>query len=73
MMTFQLKLGRSAFLLALLAMPLTSHAQSPTAAKPVAPADKTAAPAANRLRQRLQQAGAQADPAAKASDPAAKA
>ena len=69
MMIFpRLKLGRSAFLLALLAMPVAGYAQAPAApetaaAKAVAPAEKAAPPA-------RAPGAAQTDSAAKAAVPA---
>ena len=70
MMTFpRLKLERCAFLLALLAMPLVSHAQAPTAPNTAAPAAKSTAPAPKAPAP----ATAPADPATKAPAPAAPA
>ena len=70
MMTFpRLKLGRCAFLLALLAMPLASHAQAPTAPTTAAPAAKAAAPAEKGAPAGSTPRPDQADPAAKQTVP----
>ncbi len=71
MMTFpRLKVGRCAFLLALLAMPLASYAQAPTAPTKAAPAAKAVAPAEKAAPPELTPRPAQADPAAKPAEPA---
>jgi len=70
MMTFpRLKLGRCAFLLALLAMPLASYAQAPTAPTTAAPAAKAAASAEKGAPAGSTPRPDQADPAAKQTLP----
>lgn len=79
MMTFlRMKLGRAAFLLALLAMPAASFAQAPAAPKAAAPAEnaaapaeKTVAPAATAAPTQPAAQPAPADAAAKPAAPAA--
>lgn len=72
MMTFsRLKLGRLAFLLALLAMPLgAAHAQAPATPKAATPAEKAAAPADKAAPPASATQPAPADPAAKPATPA---
>jgi potassium efflux system protein len=71
MMTFpRLKLGRTAFLLALLAMPVAGYAQAPATPKTVAPAAKAATPEEKTAPPAQAPGQAQTDPAAKASGPA---
>ena len=68
MMTFpRLKLGRTAFLLALLAMPVAGYAQAPATPKTVAPAAKAATPEEKTAPPAQAPGQAPTDPAAKAS------
>src|SRR5688572_9381904 len=71
MMTFpRLKLGRTAFVLVLLAMPVAGYAQAPATPKTVAPAAKAATPEEKTAPPTQAPGQAQTDPAAKASGPA---